>query len=140
VQGNHAATRLTGSPSGGSPAIAEHFARTPTAPADARRMVASRFGDELAPETLDDVLLVVSELMTNAVLHGEGGVQLRLAVAKDCVMGQVTDDGGRFDGRPRKLDPARAGGHGLRIVGCVADRWGIADDAADVWFHILAQT
>ena len=126
-------------PGGGSPAIAEHFARTSAAPADARRMVATRFGELLGPETLEDVLLVVSELMTNAVRYGEGGVQLRLAVKKDCVMGQVTDEGSWFDRGPRQGDPARVGGHGLRIVGHVAERWGIGDDETNVWFHILAQ-
>jgi two-component sensor histidine kinase len=139
VERNDAATQLTDSPAGGSSAIAGHFARTPAAPADARRMVATRFGDVLAPETLDDVLLVVSELMTNAVLYGEGGVELRLDVKKDCVMGMVTDEGSWFDQGPREYDPARIGGHGLRIVGRVAERWGIGDDETNVWFHILAQ-
>lgn len=131
--------QLMGPRAGGSPAIAQHFARTPAAPADARRMVANRFGELLAPDTLDDVLLVVSELMTNAVRHGEGGVQLRLAFKKDCVMGQVTDEGSWCDRGPRDDDPARFGGHGLRIVGHVAERWGIGEDRTNVWFHILAQ-
>ena len=139
MQGNDAATQLMAPPAGGSPAIAEHFARTSAAPADARRMVASRCGGLLAQDTLDDVLLVVSELMTNAVRHGEGGVQLRLAVKKDCVMGMVTDEGSWSDRGPRDHDPARVGGHGLRIVGHVAERWGIGEDETNVWFHILAQ-
>jgi two-component sensor histidine kinase len=131
--------QLSESSSADSPAIAGHFARTPAAPADARRMVASRFGDLLGQETLDDVLLVVSELMTNAVRYGEGGVQLRLAVKKDCVMGMVTDEGSWCDRGPRDHEPARVGGHGLRIVGHVAERWGIGEDETNVWFHILAQ-
>lgn len=139
MQGSYATMQLSDTPSSSSPTITRHFARTPAAPADARRVVAGSFGDLLPEETLDDVLLVVSELMTNAVLYGEGGVQLRLDVKKDCVMGMVTDDGPGFDARPRRHDPARVGGHGLRIVGCVAERWGIGDQATDVWFHILAQ-
>ncbi|HTN25263.1 MAG TPA: ATP-binding protein [Solirubrobacteraceae bacterium] len=102
-------------------------------------MVASRFGDLLAEETLEDVLLVVSELMTNAVLYGEGGVRLRLAVDKDTVMGEVTDEGSGFAGRPPAHDAARVGGHGLRIVGHVAERWGTGAEETNVWFHILAQ-
>jgi two-component sensor histidine kinase len=139
VQGNDAAMQLMAPPPGGSPAIAEHFARTPAAPADARRIVTNRFGGLLAQDTLDDVLLVVSELMTNAVRHGEGGVQLRLAFKKDCVMGMVTDEGSWSDLGPHDYDPARIGGHGLHIVGRVAERWGVGEDETNVWFHILAQ-
>ncbi|MFF9983920.1 ATP-binding protein [Streptomyces erythrochromogenes] len=90
---------------------------------------------ELAAETLhasgvtcrrDDVLLCVSELATNALLHGVPpgrGYRLRMLRYDGTVRVEVHDSGG---GRPRigRRDPAAEGGRGLPLVAAVADRWG----------------
>jgi anti-sigma regulatory factor (Ser/Thr protein kinase) len=106
---------------------------------EARQAVLSYFGELLGDETLDDVLLVVSELVTNALLHGSGDVDLRMACDGRYVTGAVSDQGRGFDGRPRRRDPRRAGGHGLHIVGRVAEHWGLTDGTANVWFEIRAR-
>jgi two-component sensor histidine kinase len=112
--------------------------RTPTAAAHARRAVASGFGDLLGEESLDDVILVVSELVTNALLHGRGDIRLRISVDAQLITGAVSDDGRTFRGRPLEPDPARIGGHGLRIVDRVAERWGQDGTSTNVWFEIPA--
>jgi anti-sigma regulatory factor (Ser/Thr protein kinase) len=112
--------------------------RTPTAAAHARRAVASGFGDLLGEESLDDVMLVVSELVTNALLHGRGDIKLRIAVGARLVTGAVSDGGRTFRGRPLEPNPARIGGHGLRIVDHVAERWGQDGTSTNVWFEIPA--
>ncbi|WP_223837806.1 ATP-binding protein [Streptomyces venezuelae] len=91
---------------------------------------------EFAAETLyawgvegrrDDVLLCVSELATNALLHGVPpgrGYRLRLLRFEGVVRVEVHDSGG---GLPRvgEADPGAVGGRGLLIVAVVADRWGV---------------
>lgn len=112
--------------------------RTAMAATEARRAVTACFEPVLGAETLDDVLLVVSELVTNALLHGHGEIGLRMAFEPHRVTGVVTDEGAAFDSAPLQRDPTRIGGHGLYIVGRVAERWGVGDDAAHVWFEIAA--
>jgi anti-sigma regulatory factor (Ser/Thr protein kinase) len=111
----------------------------PSAAAEARRGVVSCFGELLGADKLDDLLLVVSELVTNAVLHGRGDVDIRMTCDADVVYGAVTDEGHGFDGRARKPDPRRIGGHGLHIVGRVADQWGLAEGTTSVWFEMRAR-
>jgi anti-sigma regulatory factor (Ser/Thr protein kinase) len=105
---------------------------------EARHAVTACFEPVLGEETLDDVLLVVSELVTNALLHGHGEIGLRMALEAQQVTGVVTDEGAAFDTTPPNRDPTRIGGHGLFIVGRVSERWGVGDDAAHVWFEIAA--
>jgi anti-sigma regulatory factor (Ser/Thr protein kinase) len=108
----------------------------PTAAAEARAAVLACFEGLLSADKLDDVLLVVSELVTNGVLHGHGDVDVRMSSDGKIVTGTVTDEGHGFDGRPRPPDPRRIGGHGLHIVGRVAEQWGLGDGATSVWFEI----
>lgn len=67
----------------GDPGLDGGFAvrlpRASTAAGAARHVVKQHFNDLLADETLDDALLVVSELVTNALLHGAGDIELRVA-------------------------------------------------------------
>ncbi|QNE26001.1 ATP-binding protein [Streptomyces sp. INR7] len=74
----------------------------------------------------DDVLLCVSELATNALLHGVPpgrGYRLRMLRYEGTVRVEVHDSG---SGRPRIAgrDPGAEGGRGLLLVAAVADRWG----------------
>ncbi|MFF3621347.1 ATP-binding protein [Streptomyces sp. NPDC002467] len=75
----------------------------------------------------DDVLLCVSELATNALLHGVPsgrGYRLRMRRFEGAVRVEVHDSGG---GRPRieDRDTGAEGGRGLLLVAAVADRWGV---------------
>ena len=73
----------------------------------------------------DDALLVVSELITNALIHGEGSLVLRASLTATDVQVSVTDSG---DDLPRMLpiDPTRIGGLGLVVVDRTATDWGVA--------------
>lgn len=76
---------------------------------------------------LDDVLLCVSELATNALLHGVPPgrcYRLRLFRFEATVRVEVHDSG---DGRPRvgARDESAEHGRGLLLVAAVADRWGV---------------
>ncbi|MEU3504459.1 ATP-binding protein [Streptomyces hundungensis] len=77
---------------------------------------------------IDDVLLCVSELATNALLHGVPpgrGFLLRMALCGGAVLRvEVQDSGG---GVPRIADAADEGGRGLLLVEAVADKWGVGE-------------
>jgi hypothetical protein len=73
----------------------------------------------------EDVLLVVSELVTNACLHAEGPDELRLACDNKVIRLEVADRG---TGQPSPRTPHRAGrpgGHGMFIVQRLCLDWGV---------------
>ena len=91
----------------------------------ARRRV-ERFADAERIERVDALSVIVSELVTNAVMHGNEPIVLHLARRGHVVRVEVTDcgtDANRV--RFRAVDPARPGGRGLRIVAAFADEWGV---------------
>ena len=108
----------------------------PAAVAAARRMVRKRLGEIVAPATLENVLIVVSELVTNAVRHGCGEVELAIALDEGRLTGRVCDEGDGFEHRMPEPADARIGGHGLQLVAQVADGWGVRERSAQVWFEI----
>ena len=88
------------------------------------------------------VRLLVSELVTNAVVHASGGasettVQVRLDCSDALVRVEVTDVGPGFDpGHRRRIDPLQDG-FGLALVDQLTDRWGVeVEQGACVWFEI----
>ncbi|SHM80123.1 ATP-binding protein [Actinacidiphila paucisporea] len=75
----------------------------------------------LSEQAKDDVLLVVSELVTNAGRHADGPVLLDLAWTGSALDVAVWDTGTAIPVRmPR--DPSRIGGHGLEIVAGICSR------------------
>ncbi|MFG2607433.1 ATP-binding protein [Streptomyces sp. NPDC048514] len=73
----------------------------------------------------EDVLLVVSELVTNACLHAEGPDELVLTCDNKVIRVEVSDRG---TGQPAPRTPHRAGrpgGHGMFIVQRLCLDWGV---------------
>nr|WP_236243530.1 ATP-binding protein [Streptomyces sp. CC228A] len=90
----------------------------------------------------EDVLLVVSELVTNACLHAEGPEELRVVRGGRVLRLEVADHGA---GQPAPRTPHRAGrpgGHGMFIVQRLCLDWGVirATDAPGktVWAELAA--
>ncbi|MFJ2812503.1 ATP-binding protein [Streptomyces sp. NPDC087294] len=74
----------------------------------------------------EDVLLVVSELVTNACLHAEGPDELRIGCGNKVIRVEVSDRGA---GQPAPRTPHRSGrpgGHGMFIVQRLCLDWGVA--------------
>jgi two-component sensor histidine kinase len=125
-------------PGAGAPDVrlAMSLPATIAAPGDARRAVQLRLGDLLATRALDDLLLVVSELVTNALRHGRGDIGLRVTFDGERVAGTVSDDGHGFAYHPTGPDPTSHGGRGLNLVGQLTTRWGLRPASSDVWFEM----
>jgi anti-sigma regulatory factor (Ser/Thr protein kinase) len=106
------------------------------------RHALDRLAHLLPSKKLEDVRLVVSELVTNSILHAglssDDKISLRVTVSDGAVRGSVSDTGPGFNVSseigPR---PDRSGGWGLPIVETISDRWGVKrNKRMCVWFEI----
>jgi anti-sigma regulatory factor (Ser/Thr protein kinase) len=119
----------------------ERLAHAPTSSAVARRVV-ERLGAQVDPGTLDNLRLLVSELVSNAVEHvaGDDDIGLEVTLTGDRVRVEVSDAGPGFVHRPRKAGDPKGSGWGLHFVTMLADAWGSdADDGSRVWFEVPAR-
>jgi anti-sigma regulatory factor (Ser/Thr protein kinase) len=109
-----------------SPQTMAVFARTTSSVGGARGWLTSFLrANNIPPAIAADAVLLVSELVTNALRHGLGDIVTRGALVNGELRIAVTDSGtGLPDLRP--VDPGRVGGVGLRIVDRLADDWGVA--------------
>jgi len=115
------------------------FAPDPTSVREARKFVEVALPD-LQESELDIVLLLVSELATNAVRHA--GTDFEVSVVADPVAGRVRvgvcDEGAGIPAarEPRQLGPD---GRGLRLVHELSSAWGVewsgAGPPKTVWFE-----
>lgn len=87
------------------------------------------------------VLLLLTELVNNAVVHGgvgpEGWVQVEIVGNSDHVHVEVRDDGPGFAWRAEpRVEQDDPGGFGLFLIERLAARWGVTRDEAGtaVWF------
>jgi PAS domain S-box-containing protein len=87
---------------------------------------------------LDAAELAVSELVTNAALHAETPVELRVAVAPDLVRVEVRDFSATVP-RQRHYGAQATTGRGLALVAAIADSYGVTPlpDGKIVWFTLL---
>ena len=106
------------------------------------RHALDQLADLLPAEKLEDVRLVVSELITNSILHAElspnDQISLTVTVLAGSVRGRVCDPGSGFD-LPSEPSPRSdmSGGWGLPIVEMISDCWGVErNGCACVWFEI----
>jgi len=105
---------------------------------EARSRVLDALRQRVGPDSAETLKLLVSELMTNAVRHANGGGQVELhATWNSQVRIEVVDHGHGFTPAPRSGTREEPGGYGLFLVGTLADRWGVdTDEATTVWFEL----
>ena len=86
----------------------------------------------------DTVLLLVSELVTNAVRHAATPFELMISVSGEEVTVAVTDHDGHHRPQVKNPSPQDTSGRGLRIVDQLATSWGtelVGADVKRVWFR-----
>ncbi len=120
------------------PEIALHaqLPRDASGPARARTLLHDAFDGRLEAERLDAALIAASELVANAVLHGEGAIRLHATLEGERFRAEVVDDGGGFEHELRERGEADFDGRGLLIVSRLADRWGVHEGTTHVWFEL----
>ena len=109
---------------------------TSEAPSIAREQL-RRFARNLRAATVDDAALMVSELVTNAVAHGQPEITLRLRLRPHRLTVAVADCGQAP--LTCAMPPLQqASGRGLVIVDALAARWGVSQGRVDnqVWFDV----
>ncbi|MGW6793220.1 ATP-binding protein [Streptomyces chartreusis] len=87
---------------------------------------------------VDDVQLVVSELVTNAIEHGHGRISLSITEAASSIRIEVSDCS-PVPAQVRSAQHDDLGGRGLMIVATLADSWGVSEDGCTTWASLLSR-
>ncbi|MFF4586360.1 SpoIIE family protein phosphatase [Streptomyces sp. NPDC001388] len=113
--------------------------RLPDAVMHARRFTARTLRRWKVAEAADAVLLVVSELVTNALVHTQGPVRLDLVLRGDRVRVSVSDSSPRAPAKPVIVDWESTGGRGLMLVEAMSESSGSVPVAGgkQVWSEIV---
>ncbi|QFQ97257.1 ATP-binding protein [Streptomyces phaeolivaceus] len=83
-------------------------------------------------ELAENIVLAVSELVTNAVEHGTGDVGLRIQYPDGELRIEVTDDN-PAPAELRHADDEELSGRGLFLIAVLARTWGVSDDGRTTW-------
>jgi anti-sigma regulatory factor (Ser/Thr protein kinase) len=115
------------------------FPNAPRAVTDARRFTIGAIG-EVGRDVRDDVAVMVSELASNSVRHGNSQFVVDVQRTDEQIRVSVTDSAA---GDPVVRNPTarEASGRGLQIVRALADEWGVLPrrdgPGKTVWFTVM---
>ncbi|QCW50055.2 ATP-binding protein [Nocardioides dongxiaopingii] len=123
----------------------------PRAVGAARRFVRGRLGEwGVDDDTIDTVVLCLSEIVTNAVIHTGTASELRVTLEDGVLTTTVRDAGNHHGHRPTSgrdeagatvlEEPLRVHGRGLQLVDALAARWGSEVDVVGTTVWFLAET
>lgn len=111
----------------GIPADMEHHCDLPAAPEAAgiaRRLVRETLEDAGAAHVMDDALLVMSELATNAVRYGAEPIRAYADIENGNLVMAVEDGRASDLPYPRVLTATEPNGRGMHLIAAMASRWG----------------
>jgi len=108
----------------------------PRSAKQAREFVSDQL-ERLHPEYVDAAQLLISELVTNAVLHARTDITLRIKPHDDGVRIEVLDSS-TTRALPKHYSDDASTGRGLMLVEALADAWGtdVDGDHKVVWFEL----
>jgi len=115
----------------------ERYPADLSSPARARHDIATFLTSRLLPQLVDSATLLVSELVTNSLMHGAGTIRMRATWSNGMLRVDVIDASPEL---PRSRATAQ-GGRGLRIVQHLATAWGaqaIEGEGKATWFELAA--
>lgn len=112
------------------------LAASATSPRAARRFARQALSGH-HEDVVDVVELLLTELVTNAVLHANSRTAVSLQVFPDRVHVEVVDGATRA-GRPQHPTPDSESGRGMELVDALASSWGTTAlaDGKIVWFDV----
>ncbi len=90
-------------------------------------------------EKRQTVVLLLSEVVTNAVRHAPGTVHITVTLFGDRVHARVRDENPRT---PQLRAPDETGGRGIQLLQRLATRWGVEQHPGDgktVWFEVAKE-
>ena len=104
----------------------------------ARQFVVATLLEWHAEHLIDTASLLTSELVTNAVLHADSAIELRVAREANLIRFEVEDHGGGHP-KPRHPRPEETSGRGLALVDTLSDAWGVdrINSGKAVWFELM---
>jgi anti-sigma regulatory factor (Ser/Thr protein kinase) len=118
-------------------ALRTNLPRSPDSIRTAREFV-NAHSSTLSSRQREDAALMVSELVTNALVHGIGTISLRIDVEAAALRVEVSDEGNVA--LAPSPTPGAHGGWGLRIVDQLADDWGVLEGSTKVWFRLAGSS
>lgn len=113
------------------------LAPLPDAAPQARGLLRDMLAGTPFSDRIEDGQLAVSELVTNAVLHGRHPIEVAIVVTAECVRAEVRD-GSPVSPSFSMLDPTAVTGRGLMLISAASERWGVEPlpDGKSVWFEL----
>jgi anti-sigma regulatory factor (Ser/Thr protein kinase) len=119
--------------------LRRHLPPHPTSVGESRRIVRRLLATAGQVELVDPAELLVSEIVTNAVLHAGTSIDLRCTLVDHSLLVEVDDGGGQLPSY-RGYDSTVCSGRGLLLLEQVAERWGVIPTfgGKTVWFLVSA--
>lgn len=116
--------------------------RLPDAVMHARRFTGRTLRNWQMSEAADAVLLIVSELVTNALVHTQGAVRVEFTLAAGRIRVTVSDSSPRAPAKPVIVDWEATGGRGLFLVEAMSASWGSVPvgGGKQVWSEVVVPT
>jgi anti-sigma regulatory factor (Ser/Thr protein kinase) len=110
----------------------------PQSAAEARALVVAFCQEHQVSSLCDDLCLVATELVANALRHAGTPMTVRLQTIEGGVRLEVEDSSVR-PLRPRPAGPSDEGGRGLLLVDALSSRYGVEGEAVGkrVWVELL---
>jgi anti-sigma regulatory factor (Ser/Thr protein kinase) len=96
----------------------------PASATQARRLAREQLASICPPDALDTVALLVTELVTNAILHARTPMHLQIETRPGHVRLCVEDTSDRQP-QLRRYDADAVTGRGLALVEALASSWGV---------------
>ncbi|WP_406176705.1 SpoIIE family protein phosphatase [Streptomyces sp. NBC_00996] len=115
--------------------------RVPEAVRHARRFTRRTLRTWGVSDNLDAVLLVVSELVTNALVHTDGQVRLDFTLINHRLRVSVADNSPRTPIKPTSIGWEATGGRGILLVEAMSAAWGTVpvSGGKQVWSEVLLE-
>ncbi|MGH2717044.1 MAG: ATP-binding protein [Actinomycetota bacterium] len=103
----------------------------PQAPSRARQFLAENLTAWGQRDLLAEAILALSELVTNAFLHGQGDITVRVTLTG--VLRVAVYDSGPGQPAIRQYSSTATTGRGLHLVDSLSDRWGAIAEGPGKW-------